>query len=141
MAQHTITLTLSPDHLTIIQAAPNPLDPVADNDTVTWRFVDQDPGTGTERPVEGLRVEFQAFLPNSHLPPLVAVHPFTQFGTGSGSTLGAFTVSTSARAGLYLYAVIDSVGNVVKWLPSIPLFRVGSFVASFGGIVKPMGPP
>ena len=133
MTQHTITLTLSPDHLTIIQATPNPLDPVADNDTVTWNFED------ANGPVEGLRVEFQAFLPNSHRPPVVAVHPFTQFGTSSGSTLGPFTVSPSARAGIYLYAVINSAGQVVKWQDH--LFEAGSFAAFFGGIVKPVGPP
>jgi hypothetical protein len=131
MVAHQIQVRLANGE--IVLADPNPLH-VNEGDTVTWAFVNDDDSTA----IGGLRVEMQVFLPNNHTTPTVATHPFVQFSSSLGTTAGPFTVSNS-RAGIYLYAVIDSAGHIVKW--RIPLFVAGRFVAFFGGIVKPVGPP
>jgi hypothetical protein len=137
MPDHTITLTISGGQIT--NAVLNPQQ-VISNDTVTWRFVgNQQP---VPEPVDGLRVEFQAFVPADHSTPVAGrgAHPFVMFMSSPGATAGPYTVSPNNRPGLYLYAVINNAdGTVVKW--TTPLFTVGSFGQFFGGIVKPDGPP
>jgi hypothetical protein len=131
MTDHVITVRLSSTGRKLIaDPGQNPLG-VAGGDTVTWDVFD--PGGQ----VIQVQVRFVSFVPDQ--PP----------GLGRGNSpfdpnQPAGTIDPNAERGLYLYALVDSGGNVLDW--ETPLFMVGGgspahFSALLAGIVKPMGPP